>query len=300
MYSYIAYGLSVSSEFEFPELIEVDAAIDENAEVQIRKGEIDLSGKPLTVDSNSFLITDVESYYFIKHVACFNIRQGREIVVDCAPDVNEQLMRIYLLGRILGNLLHQRRLLVLHGSAVALDGGAVSFLGSSGSGKSTAAASMIHRGHPIVADDLVVIDTCSGAPVIYPAFPQINLLPDVVEFLGYDSSAMPYVSPMEKKHIARFDHGFSFKPMPLKQIFLLDRGEFVDIKKIDSKQAMIELVRNSYAVRSLNAGANLSPHFLQCANVVRNVPVFRISRPFDLAFLDDFARKIEDNNNANQ
>ena len=74
--------------------------------------------------------------------ATFLIRGGREIVIDAAPGVEQRLIRLFLLGPALALLLHQRRFLVLHASAVMIDGAAVAFVAEKGMGKSTLAAAL--------------------------------------------------------------------------------------------------------------------------------------------------------------
>ena len=95
------------------------------------------------------------------------------------------LLRLYLLGPALALLLHQRGFLVLHASAVSLDGGVVAFLGHSGHGKSTTAATLHARGAAIVADDVVAVDLgAPGGPAALPGFPLLKLWPDAVTALG--------------------------------------------------------------------------------------------------------------------
>lgn len=286
---YFAYGTGISSSLDLPELF----AKKGKADIEVKLGKIDEISYPLK-GSSKFWATDLEAFFSFPGIGSFLVHHGREIVIEPDPAADERLIRLYLLGRAFGALLHQRGLLVLHGSAVAIDGGTVAFLGSSGSGKSTVAASLNAKGYPIVSDDLVVIDASGTVPIVYPAFPQLKLWPDVAEHLGYNVDAMPYISPRETKRAAIESSNFSIDPIPLRRIYLLDEGDSIRIRRLEQQEAMIELVRYSYAFRSLNFGANLSSHFLQCSRVAKEIPISRVARPLDLTFLHKFAQAVED------
>ncbi len=66
--------------------------------------------------------------------------------------------------------------IVLHGSAVALDGRGLCIVGASGAGKSTAAATLIDAGAELLADDVAVIGWRSGGPVLLPSESAIRLV----------------------------------------------------------------------------------------------------------------------------
>jgi hypothetical protein len=170
LYQYYAYGLGILSEFYLPELI----AEQRNIDVNIRRGNLEnLLQSLITGKEEAFRATESEIFRNYQNIASFHIRNGNEIVVDLAHGIDEGLFRSCLLGNILGTLLHQRGLLVLHGSAIAINGGAVAFLGPSGSGKSTAAASLCSEGYSILADDVLAIDARGDVPIIHPAFPRL-------------------------------------------------------------------------------------------------------------------------------
>lgn len=285
---YFAYGLGICSEFSLPEL----SAGKEKKDIEIKQGKLDNFLRSIARSDGCLYATDSEVYHYYADVGSFFVRQGQEIIVDPAPSADERLLRLYLLGRIFGALLHQRGLLILHGSAVAVDGEAVAFLGNSGSGKSTAAASLIIKGYPMVADDLVAIDASGARPMVHPAFPQLKLWPDAAESLGYNIDTMPRISPKKTKRAANLDSEFLPDALPLRRIYILEKGEPTEILLLGRKDSMIELVHYSYAKRSLAAGANRSTHFLNCAKVASSVPVCRLIRPWDLSSFGILASKV--------
>ena len=56
-----------------------------------------------------------------------------------------------------GALLMQRKILPLHGSAVAIDGKAYAIVGDSGAGKSTLASAFLNKGYQLLSDDVIAV-----------------------------------------------------------------------------------------------------------------------------------------------
>jgi len=289
-YTYVSYGLGIRSELCLPELpIE-----SKSPDVEIKRERPNVPVQSSEMENECFWANDNEVYRFYKNVGSFLIRHGREILIKSVPGVDERILRGFLLGNIFGFLLHQRGMLVLHGSAIAMDEKAIVFLGPSGSGKSTAAASLTSRGCSLVADDLVAINSNGDVPLVYPAFPQLKLCQDAANSLGHDPKSLLYISPIDKsKRAIRITSGFSADPLPLGQIYLLEYGNSIKKVKLNQKEAMIELVRNSKAIELLNVGANLIPHFSQCSKVAKIIPVCQLARPSNLDSLSDFAMFVE-------
>src|SRR5690606_16473868 len=101
-----------------------------------------------------------------------------------------------LFGPVMACLLHRQGLLVLHGSAVVIDGEAHAFLGDKGSGKSTTAAALIAAGLPLVADDVVALDRLEdGRLAVRAAFPAMKL--DARMMAGFAGGACQVIEPDE-------------------------------------------------------------------------------------------------------
>jgi hypothetical protein len=236
-----------------------------------------------------------EIIFFWEGVGRFVARGGCEIVVDPAPEVDERVLRSFILGSVLAMILHQRGRLVLHASAVAVDGAAVAFLGGSGWGKSTTAAALHTRGHRVVADDVMAVQESAGCPAVCPGFPQIKLWPEAVISLGDDVNRLPRLHPLLEKRVRRVTDGFSQNPLPLGQVYVLTFGETQEIEPLRPQEALVELVRHSYLTHLLRPLGEASSHFLQCASLVKNVSIYRLKRPRSLRELSDLAQLVEEN-----
>ncbi len=261
--------------------------------MDITLGKVDRS-PPEAVGAEGYSeATSEEAYFFWEEVGAFLVRGGREIIVDPAPGVEERVLRLFILGPTLTVLLHQRGWLVLHGSAVAIDGGAVAFLGGSGWGKSTTAAALHARGHAIVADDVTAVRLDTDRPIVSPGFPRLKLWPEAAVTVGDDPRTLPRLHPELEKRARRVTEGFSSASLPLKRIYVLAEGESQRIEPIQPQEALVELVRHSYVSR-LRQAAEAPTHFLQCSRVVKTVPVLSLRRPRYLPALPDLARLVEE------
>jgi hypothetical protein len=286
VFTYVAYGLGIHSALELPELIPGPARPD----VIVRLG--DLPSVPSTPPDAIGLLrmSADEAWLHWPDVGAILVRRGREITLDPPPGTAEDLLRAYLLGPVLGLLLHQRGLLVLHASAIALDGGVVAFLGQAGHGKSTTAASLHARGYPVVADDVVAVDFgAPGGPAALPGFPQLKLWPDAVTALGETPESLPRVHAGEDKRVRRVAPAGT-APRSLRRLYVLTDAEALDLEPLTGHAAVFELLQHSPAALE---GLDPSGCLAQCARLAAAVPVRRLCRPRRLGGLGELAALVE-------
>jgi hypothetical protein len=207
---------------------------------------------------------------------------GRAEVVRCVA------------GLAMGIVLHQRGLLVLHASAVALDGSAVAILGDAGAGKSTLAAALHARGHEILSDDVIGIDVRGAEPSVRPAYPHMKLRPDAAAFLGRRPETLPRVAGNVDKRVCRVDRRFAAAALPLRRVYLLADGNCQAVRALRPRGAFLMLVRHSCAGPVLKASGTSSRHFRQCAALAKRVGVRRLRRPKRLSALPALAGLVEE------
>lgn len=292
MYSYVGYGLGIHSDLLLSELLTGEAGAD----VIVRLDKLDGRLPEESSLQYGFWATAEGTYLFWEDVGTLLVRGGNEIIIDPVPGVEERRLRLFLLGAAMGVLHHQRGQLVLHASAVEIDGGAVLFLGGRGWGKSTMAAALHDQGHRVLCDDVVAMELSEGGvPTVSPGFPQLKLWPDVVASLGMDPASLPRLSSRFEKRHFRVNNGFCNTPAPVKHIIVLRRGPNVEIEHLQPQEALIELLRHLYVARfgSLLLRQHEESHLLQCAEVVRSVPIDLLNRPLSLPLVSAAARLVE-------
>lgn len=288
MPSYTAYNLGIDSALSLPELPLSDSAAD----VVVRFGRVDRV-VPNPPRQGLIHATAEETYLFFEGIAKFLIREGREIVVDPAPGVSEQWLRIGVLGPGMGALLYQRGWLTLHASSVAVGDGAVAFIAERGWGKSTMAAAMCVRGHRLVADDITAVHVAeAGSPLVCPGYPQIKLWPEAATSLGEDTEMLPRLDPVSERRARRATREFVADPLPLRRIYVLGSGDVPEIGGVQPQEALVELIRHTYG-RELFQAVQTQSHFLKCAAVANRIPMCRLNRPYSLSMLPELTRLVE-------
>jgi hypothetical protein len=293
MHRYRAYGLTIASESVLPELVPADF---DTAAVTIRRGQI---GR--TLSAGTPVVFDVGprvAYLAWREVGAFLVKDGETIVADLRPGIPDDLARLPLLGAVLAVLLHQRGLLILHGSAGAIADQAVIFVGSKGAGKSTMAAALLARGHRFIADDLVAVDCTSGASLIVPGYPQLKLselAAGVV--LQEPGDALPRIHQASEKRWRRVgEGGFATGPVRPGRIYALARGDACKSIPLGPQAALTTLLQYSYMARFGNQvlhGAVAGSHLRQCVALANRAAVHLLEVPDALQDLDRTARLIE-------
>ena len=291
-YRYRAYGLVVESALPLPEL-GVDQASPDQADLRIGFGRIGCRPDP-DESGCGIWVRDDQACYCNFDVGAFLVSSGTEILVEPEAGVAPEALRLSLLGPALALALHQRGLFLLHASAVSVNGEAVAFLGMHGFGKSTTAALLNARGHPLVSDDLLAVSV--EDQTVHPGFPQLKLWPDALQTLGLPPHELPQVHPDVPKRALRLSEGFAAQPIRLRRLYVLGIGSPTLVQTLRPAQIFAEISRHWYGVRFGQAyfdSLDVRRHFLQSAHLARDVPMRRLQRPATLADDPDLPRAME-------
>ncbi len=287
-FGYQAYGLSIRSGIRLPELLPHRA----RADAIVRLGRADRrhrTGDPARLAH----VTARSTYLWWDGVGAIRVHGGREILADRVAGAEPRVLRSFLLGPAFGALLRQRGALVLHASAVKLEGGAIVFLGGSGWGKSTLAAALHARGHPLLADDVVALRADGARWLVSPSFPQLSLWPDAASVLGSPPDSLPRLHPSGQKRTRRAGVRFSTEPCSLSRLYVLAAGASHAIEALPRCDALVELLRHSYGALTLHR-VRTTKHFRQCARLAAEIPVTRLRFPRSLTALPEVACLVEE------
>ncbi len=278
---YEAYNLYIASELDIPELIETKQEPD----IIIQLGKIEDTA--LAQHNNGDCFTGE-----VPEVGTFFIQKGRSVVIEPLPGVDEALLRTIILGPILCILLRQRGLLVLHASAVNIEGKGVAFIGGPGWGKSTLATAFHSYGYNVLTDDVMPIKVGSGQPLVFPAYPQFKVWRETAVSLGHDAENLSPIFKDAPKLSYRFCDGFQKIPLPLHRIYILDKGKEHSISKIAPQEAFVEMVRHSRAVNLVTHQDFITQHLKLSTKLIKQISFRRFTRKPALEDLPELVQMI--------
>lgn len=284
MHFYCVSGLSVGSEIVLPGLNAM-AADRDSPDVAIRRRPVPAALENASAAGATWQIAGDRFLLRIPDVARFLLSAGREIAFE--PEANAEAgdIPIFILGTVFGILLHQREQIVLHASAVRVNGKAVLFCGASGAGKSTMAAALAQRGYPLVTDDLCAITVTDGIPMVHPDGRQLKLWAQAIDRLELaDSRGERVRSRLEKFYVEPVT-AFS-EPLPLGAVYALREARpphAPGIERPNVVDAALILRRNAYRPLLVSRMEQKANYFHAATTIANVAGIFHLTRPLDFA-----------------
>jgi hypothetical protein len=291
MHNYTAHGLIISSQINFPELIECSG----KSGINIKYGEFDYSSEEVLEEgvfriASHYILTENSVYLIWNHINICQIHKGQEIIVNSQTGIDETFLRALILGPALGILLHQRGRLVLHASAVNINDTAVAFMGHNGAGKSTTTFSFMNNGHPLISNDILSIDFRNGLPVVYPGLPRIKLWPESLELSRKNMRSFP-IHPESRKRSCFVDNFYN-RDIYLKHIYVIKNSEKTFLEELKPQDALLELIRNSYCA-NIFQNSDQATNLKEYAKIVKNVSIKQLNIKRSLDKIPEMVNLVE-------
>jgi hypothetical protein len=206
------------------------------------------------------------------------------------PGATDRSLGTYLLGHVVSFSLVARGAEPLHGTAVAVGGDAVVFLGDCGEGKSTLGAAMVQRGARVVSDDLIAIRRRGRACFVQPGPARLKLYRRVARAIvgrrhewQMHRDTAKLVVPVRAQERARHQ-------VRLRAFYVLARPQpgrrrsEIRVDTLSPGSAVVELLRASFNL-TVNSPERERARFALASELARTVPVKRLTYPRSLAML---------------
>jgi len=231
MYDYRVYDLIFASELKMPEWKDVSIQYPTQLHVTIELGIVPKQLAGARKSGVCYQLGKGSLQLNVPGVARYLARNGNEIVVDPEPDASEDAVRAFLLDAPLCGILHQRGALPFYAAAVEVDEQAVMIAGISGTGKSTVARGLMHRGYKLISDDLTVVADRGGWLMVLGGYPCQRLPMDVLQREGLDPQAFTCMRQgIVQRRVPVLPEQWSGNTRPLKKIYLVTTWNKPDIE----------------------------------------------------------------------
>jgi hypothetical protein len=278
---YKAFGFSVRSKIQFPELLEVVNSKD-SIDIEINFTDLSNLWSEWSDSGNKFVMNERLVMFKVKDIAIFLIEEGCRITVWPLNEYKEDVVRLYLLGSCMGAIMMQRGILPLHGSAIAINGKAYAIVGDSGAGKSTLATAFLRQGYKLLTDDVIgVYFNQENVPMVIPAYPQQKLWQESLDEFGIDSREYKSVYQRENKFAIPIKDQFSSVPLQLAGVFELtfSGNDEIKLKQLKGLSRLQTLLIHTYRnILIPNLGLT-NWHFTNSTKIINQINMFQLRRP---------------------
>ncbi|MCX7114330.1 MAG: hypothetical protein NTW08_00215 [Gammaproteobacteria bacterium] len=294
MYTYSAYQFTFSSELFLPELCSVDDSIvTEQPLISLVYGHARRdSVTNACIESLYYSLHPEACWFEIPNITRFLIQQGRHIIVEPCPGVDEESVRLFLYTICIPLVLIYHNFFLLHGGAIDWGGQGVAFLADFGQGKSTILASFLKRADCFLSDDMCVL-TPKGE--IVPGFAYIQLQEDAIRQLDIDPTELKLTRPAVQKWFVPVKLASDSQPVLLKTIYMLNPTHRLDVQLtpllgLRKVQYLKKYIYQPLFVKGL--GKDLA-YFHHCAVIASRTTAIYVERPKQGFSWHEFAHIIE-------
>ncbi|GAB1793275.1 HPr kinase/phosphorylase [Priestia megaterium] len=280
---YKAFGLTILSEIPLLELPQTNIVSD-GTDIVIEKADLSRLWLEHSNPNEDFVIKKGWVMFRIPKTAIFLVQNGRRILVSPINEAHENEIRLYILGTCMGAILLHRKILPLHGSAIAINGKAYAIVGDSGAGKSTLASAFLKRGFKLLSDDVIPVTLNNeGIPIVTPSYPQQKLWLESLNHFGMESDNYQPLFVRETKFAVPVQSQFATGSLPLAGIFELVKGdkEEIEFQPIQNLKRFYKLYYHTYRNFFIQGSGLMEWHFNTCSKMINKIDFYQLRRPIN-------------------
>lgn len=155
--------------------------------------------KDAMVDKPHLKILDDKFSIDVYTIGEFYAEKGSRITVKPHEGTDQKSIDLILNGSIFGAILHQKKILPLHGSSFSFKGKGITICGRSGVGKSSVTTAFCQNGGQFITDDITPIKIDNNIATIVSTNNHIKLWDDTLQTLSIESNDLEKIRPTINK-----------------------------------------------------------------------------------------------------
>jgi hypothetical protein len=217
----------------------------------------------------------------IENTAWFYASGGNYISIWPDPGADNASIELYLNGSVYGAIMHQRKIMPMHGSSFLFRGEGIMICGDAGAGKSSLTASFCINGAPFLTDDVTPLIFKEGRAFIYALSDRIKLWADTLKQLKQEEDGLPRIWPEAEKFYWPVE-SVAGDTFPLGRIFIIEIGEKDEIRfeQLTGPAKFTALRNGIYRYEYLQGMPDTEKEYVgQLLKVAEGVEVVRVVRP---------------------
>ena len=220
---------------------------------------------------------------------------GTEVIAHPAEDCDETTVEHLYINQLMPLALSRQGRPAFHASVVTVPGGAVAFLGKTGMGKSTLAASFALGGERFLTDDSLLVDEAPGGCQALPSHASLRLWEDSVAAIVGDRHLRADCISYSTKTRLLAGEGLAYcdTPQPLLAAFFL-RNEGVTsttIRGTSGSSRCMGWIEHSFLL-DVEDKELLSKHFEWTHRISESVPTYTLDYPRNYGILPEVRRAV--------
>ena len=271
MYNYSLYGEHISCDFKISSLNQLKKKKDSISISSVK--EINPS-----FNSDAFSLNNQFGYFSKKDVCKIEIKDGKNIHYAFKNTISDFQKFQIIASQPFAYLFYQRGKLVLHGSAIEINGRAFLFIGISGSGKSFFASSLLDESK-LISEDICVIDIIDDSFYIRPSIPVIKIDNPFIITSKNIKSEHKLIDKRDRKAILLNNSKFTSNAIKIEACFVLNFSKKFSIERVGFNKSFASILLSSFQSNPiLSSKINDSDIHQKIGNFLNTIPLYNIKR----------------------
>jgi hypothetical protein len=235
-------------------------------------------------DDGFFRLNQTEFSMNVEGVASFYASRGNYVSMVVDPKATNANIELYLNGSVYGAILHQRKIMPMHGSCFVFNNKGIMLCGESGAGKSSLTASFVLDRNEFLTDDVTPILFSNGKPLIWTMSDRIKLWEDSLIQLNENKEKLVRIDPETEKFYYPLK-SYKDSTFILNHIFLIEIHDKSDIlfQEIKGAEKVTALRNEIYRLEYLQGmRENEVFYFNNLVKISKTIKITKLLRPKDI------------------